>query len=258
MLKHRSIVVAFVASLIAITTHPAHSQPTDETPAHSTELWQGLAEGMSPETALTNAQAIDGVKRAKVVNRRKPDKPNRLSITHQRGDIQIAALPFKLDLQFSDARLVQVWLVSSNQCGEDAERIFESLSAGIAAKHPQIIYQAPMRRSDVLRAYSRSLASGEKRTITHIFANDNVALLLTFALSRKAPPPNPGYGNRLARSLYAYALSEFRGQLSECGGTGDRRVHVALQYISRAAFDAKAQETAEKLEVDQDALIDQL
>ncbi len=258
MLKHHPITSAIAVSLITAGSVPAYCQTVEARPTHGVELWRGLAEGMNPESLLPYVKAIEGVKRAKVVNVRKPERPKRVRITYEAEDIQIGSLPFKLDLRFSDAQLAQVWLASTNQCGEDTEQIYKNLSAGLVAKYPQVIYEAPLQRGDVLRAYSRSRESGERQAITHIFANDDVAVLLTFALLREGPPPNPGYGNRLARTLYSYALGEYRSRKSECGGTGDRRVDVTLQYMARAAFDEHARATSAEIKEEQEALVDQL
>lgn len=213
---------------------------------------------MAPQAVKTAIEDIEGVKRTRLINKGRDAEPRRVKVVHTRGRIPIDGRPFTLEPRFHNGRLAQVWLASPNQCGIEARVTYERISAGLKVKYPKVIYEADMDRSDILRAFRRSGESGAKIPISHIYANNEVVVLLSFALARETPPPHPGYGSKLASSLYQLARTQYEQRKMECAGRGHERMDIVLQYLSRSAFDVQAAATEQDLIAEQDELADQL
>ncbi|WP_379552440.1 hypothetical protein [Qipengyuania sp. DGS5-3] len=167
-------------------------------------------------------------------------------------------MEYILQPRFSQKRLKQVWLASGDQCSNDAISVFNRLSSGLAVKYPQVIFEKDMRESDISRANLNARRSGEKQTISQIYASDKVVVLLTFAFSNERPPPFPTARSRFALAAYEIVRSNFEARKQECSGTGNKRMDIALQYMTRRDFEAKASETSESIRARQDQLVDQL
>ncbi|WP_379554188.1 hypothetical protein [Qipengyuania sp. DGS5-3] len=249
--------IILVTSMLSGAPNDQAAQQTHADP-QPIELWRGLEAGMEPVEAADTASMIEGIKRTKVINQRKPEKSDRVRVTHIRDAIAIGDLPFRLALKFRDSQLEEVVLGSQNQCGEQAESIAARLTQGLKQKYPESIYEDPMRRIDVLEAYRDSAVSGEKQSFTSLYANDTVAVSLTFAFEQEEPPLHPGYGSKLAISLYRLARTQYDQRRSECSGTGHRRVDVLIQYMTRERLTEAMEQTTRIIKEEQDELAKQL
>ena len=207
--------------------------------AGSAALWQGLVVGMTPEEALPVVQQIDGVKRAKVLKERKSNPDRRIDIDYDTDKIAIADLPFEIGPRFEGGRLSQVFLAARNQCGANATRVAEQLATGLRSKYTAAL-SAPQSISerDFRQAERKSATSGAPSGLMAGFANDEVAVVLTFHMKVEARPPYPAAYSKLGKSLWDLANLQYEQRREECGGTGDRRMDVVLVYMTRASYGA--------------------
>lgn len=208
-------------------------------PARATSLWQGLAVGMTPEEALQVVQQIGGVKRAKLLKERKSNPGRRIDIDYDSNKVSIADLPFEIGPLFEGGRLSQVFLAARNQCGANATRVAEQLTTGLRGKYTGAL-SAPQSLSerDFRQAERTASTSGEPSGVMAGFANNDVAVLLTFRMKVEARPPYPTAYSKLGNALWDLANLQYEQRREECSGTGDRRMDVVLVYMTRAAFDA--------------------
>ncbi|WP_156423831.1 hypothetical protein [Erythrobacter sp. YT30] len=213
---------------------------------------------MSPEEALAIIRDIPEVSSARQYRRRADDDPSQLRISLRSEKIQIAGMPFEIEPRFAKRRLDQVWLVSTAQCSNNAVALLEELSAGLATKYPEAIFEEEFSRVDLSRAHRNSRSSGQSVRFSRIYSSRDVAVVLTFSFSSESPPPYPGSRNRFALSLYQIARSNYRQRSQDCDGTGHNRMGIALQYMTRSSFDARAAKLAEEIEGERAELIDQL
>lgn len=207
--------------------------------AGAISLWQGLAVGMTPEEALPVVQQIGGVKRAKILKERKSNPGRRIDIDYDSSKVPIADLPFEIGPLFEGGRLNQVFLASRNQCGANAARVAEQLTTGLRGKYTGAL-SAPQSLSerDFRQAERTASTSGEPSGLMAGFANDDVAVVLTFHMKVEARPPYPTAYSKLGNALWDLANLQYEQRREECSGTGDRRMDVVLVYMSRVAFDA--------------------
>ncbi len=239
----------------------SHVAPVDREETHSSEpptLWQELRVGMSPEEVVPILRVLPGISKARLYRRRASDNPSQVRISYRSDGIQIAGMPFKVEPRFKSKLLDQVWLASTDQCSNDAVTVLDEVSAGLSAKYPEAIFEEEFRRIELARANRRARRSGESVQTSRIYASQRIAVLLTLSFSAESPPPYPGSANRLARSLYQIARSSYLQRSQECSGTGTNRMDVALQYMARSAFDARAAELVEEIEQEQADLVSQL
>jgi len=194
---------------------------------------------MTPEEALPVVQQIGGVKRAKILKERKSNPDRRIDIDYDGNKVAIADLPFEIGPRFEGGRLSQVFLASRNQCGANATRVAEQLTTVLRGKYTGAL-SAPQTLSerDFRQAERTASASGEPSGLMAGFANDDVAVVLTFHMKVEARPPYPTAYSKLGNSLWELANLQYEQRREECGGTGDRRMNVVLVYMTRAAYDA--------------------
>jgi hypothetical protein len=220
-------------------------------------LWQGLAMGMLPEEALPVVTALEGVKSAKV--RGNSDASERLQIRYTGQKITIANIPFELSPRFVRNKLKEVWLTAPDQCGAKAIEVFQKLATGLATKYPQRLGEVQdLSALDVSRANARALESGKPEMMAFAFTSDTVAAALIFQFEVAAPPSYPVNGGKLGASFWRLAQSMYDQRRSECDGTGDRRMGLALRYLARSDLEGLAEQAREKQSAEQAATADKL
>lgn len=214
--------------------------------------------GMTPEEALPVVQQMAGVKRVKLLKERKSNPERRLDINYAPAKIAIADLPFELGPRFEQGRLSQVLLAARSQCGAHAPRVLTQLTTGLRGKYADPIGAPELSDRDFREAERSSLVSGEPSTVATAFANEEVAVFLTFRVTAEARPPYPTSYSKLGHSLWQLAKLQYEQRQAECGGTGDRRMDVVLIYMPRSAYDAARADTAAEQRDKADRLADQL
>ena len=214
--------------------------------------------GMTPEEALPVVQQMAGVKRVKLLKERKSNPGRRLDIDHGPAKILIADLPFELGPRFEQGRLSQVLLAARSQCGAYAPRVLTQLTTGLREKYAEDIGAPEISDREFRDAERSSLASGEPGIVATAFANEEVAVFLTFRVTAEARPPYPAGYNKLGHSLWQLALLQYEQRQAECGGTGERRMDVVLIYMHRSAYEAARADAAAEQQDTADRLVDQL
>lgn len=236
-------------------------QPANVSPATGPAkvLWRGLAAGMTPQEAIPAVSAIEGVKRVKLTNERRPAETKRLSISYHSGHIPIGGLSFEIQPMFSEGRLEKVALYSQNLCSSEALTTYASLSEALRERYPEVLVGVePLTERDVAEANLKALQSGEKSPVMFGFGSEAVAAVLSFHFAAEQSPPYPGSGSRLMTAIWRLAETQYSQRQAECGGTGDRRMDVAVQYMQREAFDGEVRKVFNQLKQDKKMLLDQL
>jgi hypothetical protein len=204
-------------------------------------LWQGLGHGMTPEEVAPIVAAMEGIKRVKVVTPGRSDPSRRLSISYTREQITIAGLSFKLEPRFTGGRLQQVWLMSPNQCANDLIATHGAIAAGLISKYPQVIAgSTALTQVEVAKAGLESADSGKRVQLISTFGGSDIVVQLVVQIAIERPPAYPTVPTNFAVALWQLAKNQYDLRRAECGGKGDGRMDVALQYMSRKEFDAAA------------------
>lgn len=240
---------------MAATTSPE----VQKDPAPGPVLWQNLAVGMTPEQAVPILQTVNGVKRVKSKKPKRSNPSNLLKISYNANRVQISGLPFSVLPQFKKNRLEQVSLAVKNQCGAEAATTYDALSNALLSKYPVPLFESERLSASVARkAELKSRTSGEPSGVTYGFMNKDVAVLLSFQLSLERRPAVPAGYSKLAMSLWRLSKTQYENRKRECGGTGDRRMDVVIQYMSRSAFEAMHSGILEQEREKEAKLADQL
>lgn len=204
-------------------------------------LWQGLGYGMTPEEVAPRVATIEGIKRVKVLTPGRSDQAKRLSISYNRGQIPIAGLGFGLEPRFVQGRLQQVWLMSPNQCANDLIATHSSIAAGLLSKYPQVIMgSVALSETQVAKASVESADTGKRVQLTTAFGGADIVVMLVVQIAAERPPEYPAVPTNFAVALWQIAKNQYDVRRMQCDGKGDRRMDVALQYLSRKEFDAAA------------------
>lgn len=237
------------------------SRPQLPAPARAAAvaLWKGLSAGMTPEEVLPVVVGIDGVKKAKVLPPRKTPQPRRLSISLTSEGIAINAMRFELAPVFKDDHLDQVLLAARNQCSANAVSTYAALNAGLQTRFPDTsLMPAALDESEVHAASRASLESGEESMRAYPLANSEAVVLLTFRFKAEGAPAYPSSYSKFGHALWQFAQTEYDHRKAECAGTGNRRMDVVLQYMTRDAFEAETGKLVLELKEKQDELASQL
>jgi len=201
-------------------------------------LWQGLEFGMTPQEALPAVLQINGVKRAKIVNERKPNSARRLDIDYTTEMIRISDLAFEVAPEFENGRVSKVFLRSTEQCGSNAMEIFDRFAKPLSQKYTgEINHNQQINERVFSEARSKSRQSGLSVDIPFIFANDLVAVVLVLQIKEHSPPDYPYSNDKFIRSLWRVSMSMYETKKSECNGSGDQRMDVVITYIPRKTYD---------------------
>ena len=233
--------------------------PTAPAKAAPVALWKGLAAGMTPEEALPIVVGIEGVKKARVLPPRKTPQPRRLSISLTSEGIAINAMRFELAPVFKDDRLDQVLLAARNQCSANAVSTYAALTAGLQARFPDTsLMPAALDEAEVRAANRASLESGEESMRAYPLANSEAVVVLVFRFKAESAPAYPSSYSKFGHALWQLAQTQYDHRTSECAGTGNRRMDVVLQYMTREAAEAEAGKMLQKLKEKQDELASQL
>lgn len=228
----RCIALVFALSLSLVVE--AYANTTDAHPL----LWQNFRYGMTPEEVLPQVLQTQGVKRAKVLKLKKTNSSRRLDIDFAPSKIGIAGIPFELGPVFEHNRLHQIALASQKMCADGASSLYDRLSEALVRKYSSPISAPAIKLADLKAAESKSYRSGGPVGLMTAFANDDVAVTLSFQITHEPPPPYPEDYSKFAVSLWQLAKVQYDQRKADCAGTGDKRMDVTLIYMRRADFDA--------------------
>lgn len=89
-------------------------------------------------------------------------------------------------------------------------------------------------------------------------ANSEAVVVLVFRFRAESAPAYPASYSKFGHALWRLARTQYDHRHAECAGTGNRRMDVGLQYMTRDAFKAEADKFLQKLKEKQDELASQL
>ncbi len=243
--------------LILMSAFPLSLVQAEE-PAPVT-LWQGLETGMTPEQTVPIIAAVGGVKRVRPLAERRSEPEKRLDIDYVSGRIPIADIGFQLEPRFDKGRLAEVYLIAKNQCASSFAKISDQLTNGLKAKYE------PLRESpkeitevDVLEAQQTARSSGEAVSLILGYGNNDLVVALHFRMKVEAPPPYPSGAGTFVYNLWKLVRSQYDQRKAECGGSGDERMDVLLQYIPRTLYAATMTKAEDNDRAKKDELANQL
>ncbi len=255
-----------LALLLSLQVSGAGEQPAIRTDAAaaepSVELWQGLRRGMTPTEVAQSLTQIPSIKRAKVVNDRKPAETKRVSIAYDMAGYTVAGARFEIGPMFKDSRLDQVGLQTGDLCAAQLPEIHGQIFDAMARNYGQPLNdeETALRTRDVYAALGESARSGKPALRTAAFeAGDRAALLAVRIWEEAGPPPPPQYPSKTAYALWQMSLTMNRNRRAECpNDSGLERAKISIIYLSAADLRARMAQTVQDYHASQDEAADKL
>lgn len=231
--------------LFAIGT--AASEPT-EAAAEATGaiLWRTLRAGDTPEQTKFELESMPEVQRVK--NEEKKGSFFKQDINMNEGGVPILGGHFSVTTGYRKGALSGVVLESGEGCANESYLLASKIEAELQKKYPTIV--SPM--ADSLRFDLKSLAatSTQSQSLTSIYRNDEVVVMLNVKFLKMDPPRYYG-GSALNRLTYNIARTAYDARSNSCGGTGYRTSIISLGYLPRGDYEEidrqnNAEEDAQK------------
>ena len=209
--------------------------------AQSFALWRSLTFDMTANDAATALDDMDEIKKTKVIFHRKTKKPKRISIKHRADGVTILGISYRIGTQINEGLLKRVRLYSGVLCANQTEKIFSDLKAALDKKYPDKFSETGgISEYDVSNAIFETRREDEsisRPKIIRVFANSDVAVAVSFRFKISKPIPYPYRGGKTVRALWKLSNSQFLRDKLECSGTGDERMLLAIDYMSRSHFE---------------------
>jgi hypothetical protein len=255
-----------LALLLSLQVTGAEGQPVIATDASSSassvELWQGLRRGMTPAEVAHSLTQIRSIKRAKVVNDRKPAEAKRVSITYDMTGYTVAGARFEIGPMFKDSRLDQVGLQTGDLCAAQLPEIHGQIFDAMARNYgpPLNDEETALRARDVYAALGESNRSGKPTLRTAAFeSGDRAALLAVRIWEEAGPPPPPQYASKAAYALWQMSLTMNRNRRAECpSDSGLERAKISIIYLSSADLRERMAQTVQDYQASQTDAADKL
>lgn len=256
------LALALQAAQAPLPTPPGAS-PTMQTVqevAEPVELWQGLKTGMTPQEAVAVLSSVATVKKARVVNERKPLDPRRIDVSLTGEGYMIAGVPFQIGALFKVGRLHQALIRSGELCASAFPEAYNPIRAGMIKKYgPPFFEEKEIGELEVLESLGESSRLGASVMRFVGFRAGSVAALVSVEFNRQQRLARPYGMGKLARALWEFAESEQRQKIVACpGNSGLDRFTIGIVYMHANELDAmikaaneatkkKAEDTSGKL-----------
>ncbi len=235
---HKTLWLGTLAvNLLAASTVAGAADPVGPVP-----LWKGLTEGMSGPEVVEALKQEPGIQSVEIVTNKKTKAAAGLKVKYAKDALVLFDLPFSIDAEFDQGRLVAVKLQSGGHCAELAGGQFKDFSEVLRAKYPTLVSGSdvydPLAAASAL---SRSFDAQADVSLTTVYENDLTTVSFKQAYFWTKPPAPSFSTSALVRLADTMQRTAYETKRAECGGQGDRRTGMLITYRSRASFEAQQQ-----------------
>ncbi|OHC96608.1 MAG: hypothetical protein A2792_19735 [Sphingomonadales bacterium RIFCSPHIGHO2_01_FULL_65_20] len=233
---------------------------TQQTAAETVELWQGLKTGMTPQEAAATLSAVEGVRKVKVVNDRKPNDPRRIEVSFTGSGYVVAGVPFQIGAIFKAARLDKALIQSGELCASVFPEAFTPIRDGLNKKYGKPLFEEKdLDELAILEALDESSRLGQPVSRVMGFASGKVAAYVDVTFNREPRLARPYGMGRMMESLWQIAEQEQRNKIMSCpNNSGLDRIKIGIIYMqademtamidgAKAAAKKAAEDTSGKL-----------
>lgn len=232
----------------------------EEVTAEPVELWQGLKIGMTPQEAAATLSTVEGVRKVKVVNDRKPNDPRRIDVSFTDGGYVVAGVPFQIGAIFKAARLDKALIQSGELCASAFPEAFTPIRDGLAKKYGEPLFEEKeLDELALLEALDESSRLGQPVSRVMGFTSGKVAAYVDVTFNREPRLARPYGMGRMMESLWQIAEQEQRNKIMSCpNNSGLDRIKIGIIYMhademtamidgAKAAAKKKSEDTSSKL-----------
>lgn len=237
-----------ILAMVLQSAEPSAVEPTivadtkqeEQQADESVELWQGLKSGMTPHEAVTRLSALESVKKAKVVNERKPNDPRRIDVSLTGDGYMVAGVPFQIGALFKSGRLQQALIQSGELCASAFPEAYSPIRDGMIKKYGTPLFEEmEIGELEILEALGESSRLGQPVHRSIGFKSGSVAAYVDIKFAREERLARPYGMGKMMRAMWEVAESQQRQKIMACpGNSGLDRVTIGIVYMHANEMDA--------------------
>ena len=195
---------------------------------------------MTGEEVATALRSMPEIKSVEVPPA-KPGKNIKLKVKYAGGGISLFGTDFALLPDFEGGSLTKVALVAEDQCLDQGRKLVERTLDVLKEKYPNRLFGEPLfDETAASGAMLKAISTGNSQRLVTGLSNGSVAVTLAQSFSYTERPDYVYGGGNWSRLANEVMKGAYESQRDSCGGTGLKRVSVAIMYLPQADADAMA------------------